>query len=85
MELVPVGGVARRESCLADWPKGQQHRLSSALEVDRTRHVASVVHSAAMEGLHVTTATRTELGRFPDGEFEVEELVRRTRAQYGLK
>lgn len=63
----------------------QQHILPPALEVDRVQQVASVVHSAAMEGLHVTTATRTEMDRFAEGGLEVEELVRRTRARYGLE
>ena len=63
----------------------QQHILPPAREVDRAQQVASVVHSAAMEGLHVTTATRTEMDRFAEGGLEVEELVRRTRARYGLE
>jgi len=58
----------------------QQHILPPALEIDRAQQVASVVHSAAMEGLHVTTATRAELDRFA-----AEELVRRTRARYSLE
>lgn len=63
----------------------QQHILPPALEVDRAQQVASVVHCAAMEELHVTTATRTEMDRFAEGGLEVEELVRRTRARYGLE
>ena len=63
----------------------QQHILPPTREADRARQVASVVHSAAMEGLHITAATRTELDRFADGGLEVEELVRRTRARYGLE
>ena len=63
----------------------QQHILPPALEVDRVQQVASVVRSAAMEGLHVTAATRAELDRFAEGGLEVEELVRRTRARYGLE
>lgn len=63
----------------------QQHILPPAREADRAQQVASVVHSAAMEGLHVTTATRTEMDRFAEGGLEVEELVRRTRARYGLE
>ena len=63
----------------------QQHILPSALEVNRARQVASMVHSAAMEGLHVTAAPRTELDHFAEGGLEVKELVRRTRARYGLK
>ena len=63
----------------------QQHILPPALEVDQAQQVASVVHSAAMEGLHVTTTTRAEMDRFAEGGLEVEELVRRTRARYGLE
>ena len=63
----------------------QQHILPPAREVDRAQQVASVVHSAAMEGLHVTTATRAEMGHFAEGGLEVEELVRRTGARYGLE
>ena len=63
----------------------QQHILPPTLEIDRARQVGSVVHSAAMEGLHVTTATQAELDRFTADGFEVEELVRRTRARYGLE
>ena len=63
----------------------QQHILPSALEVNRARQVASMVHSAAMEGLHVTAAARAELDHFAEGGLEVEELVRRTRARYGLR
>ena len=63
----------------------QQHILRPALEVNQAQQVASVVHSAAMEGLHVTTATRTEMDRFDEGGLEVEELVRRTHARYGLE
>ncbi|NVC25286.1 hypothetical protein E7Z53_17850 [Kocuria salina] len=63
----------------------QQHILRPALEVNRAQQVASVVHSAAMEGLHATTATRAEMDRFAEGGLEVEELVRCTRARYGLE
>ena len=63
----------------------QQHILPPTLEIDRARQVGSVVHSAAMEGLHVTAAARAELDHFAEGGLEVEELVRRTRARYGLK
>lgn len=63
----------------------QQHILPPAREVGRAQQVASVVHIAAMEGLHVTTATRAEMDRFAKGGLEVEELVRRTRADYGLE
>ena len=63
----------------------QQHILRPTLEVNRAQQVASVVHSAAMEGLHVTAATRAEMDRFAEGGLEVEELVRRTRARYGLE
>ncbi|KHE73336.1 antitoxin VbhA family protein [Kocuria indica] len=63
----------------------QQHILPPALEIDRAQQVASVVHSAAMEGLHVTTATRAELDRFAADGLEIEELVRRTRARYSLE
>lgn len=63
----------------------QQNILPPARAVDRAQQVASVVHSAAMERLHVTAATRAELDRFAEGGLEVEELVRRTRARYGLE
>ena len=63
----------------------QPHILPPAHEVDRAQQVDSVMHSAAMEGLHVTAATRAELDRFVEGGIEVEELVRRTRARYGLE
>ena len=63
----------------------QQHILPPALEIDRAQQVASMMHSAAMEVLHVTTATRAELDRFAEDGLEVEELVRRTRARYGLE
>ncbi|WP_354536488.1 MULTISPECIES: hypothetical protein [Kocuria] len=63
----------------------QRHILPPALAGNRVQQVASVVHSAAIEGLHVTTATRTELDRFAEGGLEVDELVRRTRVRYGLE
>jgi hypothetical protein len=63
----------------------QQHILPPARELNRAQQVASVVHSAAMEGLHVTAATRAELDRFAADGLEVEELVRRTRARYSLE
>lgn len=63
----------------------QQHILSSALEVNRAQQVAAAVHSAPMEGLHVTAAARAELDHFAEGGLEVEELVRHTRARYGLR
>ncbi|MGX5359104.1 antitoxin VbhA family protein [Kocuria sp. KH4] len=61
-----------------------QHLLPLALELDRAQQVAVVVHSAAMEGRHLTTATRAELERFAAGDLQLQELVRRTRARYGL-
>ncbi|MFE7631584.1 hypothetical protein [Kocuria sp. NPDC057446] len=51
---------------------------------DRVWQVAAATHSAAMEGLQVTEATRADMERFADGQLEVEELLRRTRARHEI-
>jgi hypothetical protein len=41
-------------------------------------------HSGEMEGLHVDPATRADAQEYIAGRIEIDELVARTRARYGL-
>lgn len=50
----------------------------------RRRAVDEAVHSGEMEGLHVDRETLDDADRYVTGEIDVDELVRRTRARYGL-
>ena len=50
----------------------------------RQRDVAAAAHSSAMEGLESTPTYRADAAVFVDGQFDADELVRRTRARYGL-
>lgn len=52
---------------------------------DRARQVAAASHSAAVEGLQVSEATRADMERYADDQLEVQELLRRTRARYDLE
>lgn len=51
---------------------------------ERQRRVDDAVHSAEMEGLHVTGAWRREAADYIAGRIDSDELVERTRARYGL-
>jgi hypothetical protein len=42
-------------------------------------------HSGEMEGLHVDPATRADAEEWAAGRIDVDELVARVRARYGLK
>lgn len=52
----------------------------------RARRIAleQAEHSGEMEGLHITPATRADGDEYAAGLIEVDELVARGRARYGL-
>jgi hypothetical protein len=41
-------------------------------------------HSGNMEGLHITSAARADGEEYATGRIEIDELVARGRARYGL-
>jgi hypothetical protein len=58
--------------------------ISAAERELRERVVADAAHSSEMEGLSSTAEYRADAAAFVEGEFDADELVRRTRARYGL-
>lgn len=58
--------------------------ISAAERELRERVVADAAHSSEMEGLSSTAEFRADAAAFVEGEFDADELVRRTRARYGL-
>ncbi|MBD8535686.1 hypothetical protein IFT89_11340 [Plantibacter sp. CFBP 13570] len=58
--------------------------ITAAERDARRRDVAAAAHSSAMEGLEATAEYRADAEAYVDGQFDVDELVRRTRARYGL-
>lgn len=52
--------------------------------VERERAVAESIHSGEMEGLRVTDAARADSADYVAGKIDSDELVKRTRARYGL-
>ena len=52
---------------------------------ERQRVVEEATHSNTMEGLSVTDAARTDAVAFVSGKIDEDELVRITRARYGLE
>ncbi len=51
---------------------------------EREWRVGQVLHSWSMEGLEVTVATRADMQDYIDGLIDVDELVARGLARYGL-
>jgi len=51
----------------------------------RRRAVEEAIHSGEMEGLSVGPETLEDAQKYINGEIDTDELVRRTRARYGLK
>lgn len=58
--------------------------ISAAERELRERVVADAAHSSGMEGLASSSEYRADAAAFVEGEFGADELVRRTRARYGL-
>ena len=57
----------------------------SAIERElRERIVADAAHSSAMEGLTASAEYRADAAAYAAGEFDVDELGRRTRTRWGL-
>lgn len=50
----------------------------------RTIQVEAAIHSAEIEGLHVTRDTRVDADSYIAGTIDSNELVDRVRARYGL-
>ena len=46
--------------------------------------MADAAHSSAMEGLTAGAEYRADAAAYAAGEFDVDELGRRTRARWGL-
>lgn len=58
--------------------------ISAAERELRERVVADAAHSSAMEGLTAGAEYRADAAAYAAGEFDVDELGRRTRARWGL-
>ncbi|MFF1571629.1 hypothetical protein ACFVWR_02700 [Leifsonia sp. NPDC058292] len=58
--------------------------ISAAEHYLRERVVADAAHNSEMEGLTSSSEYRADAAAFVEGEFDADELVRRTRARYGL-
>ena len=54
---------------------------------ERARRIAleQAEHSGEMEGLHIDPATRADAEEWVAGRIDVDELVARGRARYGLQ
>lgn len=57
----------------------------SGTREERAASVAEARHSSALEGGQSSPAARALQDRYIDGEFDVDELGRRTRVLYGLE
>ncbi len=55
-----------------------------ATEAERRFALEQAEHSGEMEGLHVSPETRADAEEWVAGRIDVDELVARTRARYGL-
>lgn len=60
------------------------HRTDEAA-ADRARSIAAAVHSVRMEGLDVSAEWQADAAEVVAGRIDADELVRRTRARYGLE
>ncbi len=58
--------------------------ISAAERELRERVVAEAAHSSAMEGLTAGAEYRADAAAYAAGDFDVDELGRRTRARWGL-
>lgn len=60
--------------------------LISDAEIARRRAaLEQAEHSGEMEGLHITADARADGEDYAKGRIDVDELIARTRARYGLK
>lgn len=50
----------------------------------RAKQVEAAIHSAEIEGLTVTTATRADADSYVAGTIDSAELLERVRSRYGL-
>lgn len=50
----------------------------------RAKNVEAAIHSAEIEGLRISKATRTDADAYVAGTIDSSELVERVRARYGL-
>ena len=58
--------------------------VTAAEREARLRAVEDAAHSSEMEGLRATPEYQADAAAYVAGAFDVDELVRRTRARYGL-
>lgn len=59
--------------------------ISAAEREQRARVVTDAAHSSEMEGLASSPEYRADAAAYVEGAFDADELVRRTRARYGLE
>ena len=59
-------------------------RPQLSIEVQRRFALEQAEHSGEMEGLHITPATRADGDEYAAGRIDIDELVARGRARYGL-
>lgn len=58
---------------------------SPSTEAQRLFALEQAEHSGEMEGLHIDPATRADAEEWATGRIDVDELVARGRARYGLQ
>lgn len=54
-------------------------------ETERRFALEQAEHSGEMEGLHIDPATRADAEEWAAGRIDVDELITRGRARYGLQ
>jgi hypothetical protein len=59
-------------------------KVSAADRELRARTLVDAEHSSAMEGLEASPEFRADAAAYVEGEIDVDELGRRTRARYGI-
>ncbi|QLD12415.1 antitoxin VbhA family protein [Microbacterium oleivorans] len=59
-------------------------RVSVSITEERAKQVEAAIHSAEIEGLTVTSATRADADSYVAGTIDSAELLERVRSRYGL-
>ncbi len=60
-------------------------QLSPAEIARRRFELEQAEHSGKMEGLHITPAARADAEEWAAGRMDIDEVIRRGRARYGLE
>lgn len=57
---------------------------TKAETISRAEQLAQVQHSLAMENVEMTPQGEADAQEYVDGRIDIDELIRRGRARYGL-